>query len=342
VDLEMPWCRAGASQALWGYCLYAVKLNQTADAADVLARWRSRYRAWMAEPVDAQEAEQLRWFESFFRAPSILVYPEWQGGPNPAVHPAAQWLAEAFPEALVRLRVDGPPDDLLELTGGVVELRSISGTFERALSSLREQSPSRIFLIGGTCGTEAAPLAYLNERWDGQLAVVWFDAHADLNTPASSPSGRFHGMVLRTLLGQGPEEYTRHIRRPLTPRQVFLAGCRALDPPEAHYVEQQRLVVSEVSGARSGRVLAERIRVAGFHRAYVHLDVDVLDPASFSEMLVPTPGGPSLEQLTDCIQQLVQTTEVVGFSVVEYRGRSPESRAQLVRLLNKSGLLHGT
>lgn len=272
----------------------------------------------------------------------LVVYPEWQGCGNPEVHAAAFWLAGAIPEELPKFTVDARARESLETAGGVLGLHSISARFESALSELRKARPSGIFLIGGTCGTEAAPLAYLNERWDGQLAVVWFDAHADLNTPATSPSGRFHGMVLRTLLGEGPAEYTRHLRCPLTPRQIFLAGCRDLDPPEALYVERNCIPVAEVSGARSGRLLAARIRAAGFQRAYVHLDVDVLDPASFSEMLVPTPGGPSLEQLTDCVQQLVQTTEVVGFSVVEYRGRSAESRAQLVRLLNESGLLRGT
>lgn len=339
VDFEIPWCRAGASTALSGYCLSAAKLDRTAEIVEMLARWRPRYRGWMAGgALSSQERSTFAWFERFF-APARVVYPEWQGCANPAVHAGAQWLADAFLDAPAALRVDAPSTELLEVANGVIGLRSIARRFEAALLELRETAPSRIFLIGGTCGTEAAPLAYLNERWEGQLAVVWFDAHADLNTPASSPSGRFHGMVLRTLLGEGPEEYTRQLRRPLAPGQIFLAGCRDLDPPEARYVEEQRLVVSEVSGATSGRALADRIRDAGFDRAYVHLDVDVLDPRSFPDMLVPTPGGPSLEQLTECIRELAQATDVVGFSVVEYCGQSSESRAQLVRLLEGSGLV---
>jgi arginase len=50
-----------------------------------------------------------------------------------------------------------------------------------------------VVTVGGTCGVEAAPVAYLNERYAGDLAIVWFDAHGDLNAPDTSPSGHFHG-----------------------------------------------------------------------------------------------------------------------------------------------------
>ena len=93
-----------------------------------------------------------------------------------------------------------------------------------------------VVTVGGTCGVEAAPVAYLNEQYDGDLAIVWFDAHGDLNAPATSPSGHFHGMVLRTLLGEGPHEYVGELRRPLRPAQLFLAGTRDLDPEESAYI----------------------------------------------------------------------------------------------------------
>lgn len=293
----------------------------------------------MTSSLHPREAKPPTGSETTAGTPTIVVSPEWQGSGRPEVQAGAEWLADAFPGPLPRIRVDAPPSEHLHRPGGVLGLGSISERFRATLLELRKQGPRRLFLIGGTCGTEAAPVAYLNERWEGNLAVVWLDAHADLNTPATSPSGRFHGMVLRTLLGEGPGEYTRHLGRPLTPRQVFLAGCRQLDPAETLYIREHRLEVAEVTGAGSGRLLGERIRAAGFARTYLHLDVDVLDPRSFPDMLMPTAGGPSLGALADCIRELVEATEVVGFSVVEYCGRSLESRAQLVRLLEQCGLV---
>ena len=65
--------------------------------------------------------------------------------------------------------------------------------------------PSRVFTVGGDCGVEVQPVSHASACYPG-LAVVWFDAHADLNCPSSSPSGHFHGMPVRTLLGEGPPD----------------------------------------------------------------------------------------------------------------------------------------
>jgi len=64
-----------------------------------------------------------------------------------------------------------------------------------------------LLAIGGDCGADLGPAAQALRRHDGELAIVWIDAHADFNTPASSPSGAFHGMVLRSLTGIGPAAY---------------------------------------------------------------------------------------------------------------------------------------
>ena len=171
---------------------------------------------------------------------------------------------------------------------------------------------------------EAAPVAYLNERYGGDLAVVWLDAHGDLNTPASSPSGNFHGMVLRTLLGDGPSQYTAVLGRPLTPSQIFLAATRDLDPPEQAFVEATAISVTTPAELPSSDVLARRIAAAGFTHVYVHLDLDALDPGEFADMLIPTPGGPRLDHVMSAVSHLADH-DIVGFSIVEYVPRTTES-----------------
>ncbi|MGA2982073.1 MAG: arginase family protein [Terriglobales bacterium] len=117
----------------------------------------------------------------------------------------------------------------MDRTEGVFALKAIAANFVEALDRLRQQFPKHIVTVGGSCGTEAARVTYLNETYNGNMAIIWFDAHGDLNTPASSPSGHFHGMVLRTLLGNGPTSLVQHLRLPLMPKQVFLVGTRDLD-----------------------------------------------------------------------------------------------------------------
>lgn len=67
---------------------------------------------------------------------------------------------------------------------------------------LREKSPENIFLIGGSCESSISCIAWLNKRYAGNMAIVYIDAHGDLNTPQASDSKLFYGMGLRALTGE--------------------------------------------------------------------------------------------------------------------------------------------
>jgi arginase len=255
----------------------------------------------------------------------FLLYPEWQGsGRAHVVHQGALTIArEVFPSKTF-LTIESPENEDLQRENEVIGLRSIAPRFRAALQRVREAAPDRIVTVGGTCGVEAAPVGYLNERYGGDLAVVWLDAHGDLNTPSSSPSGNFHGMVLRTLLGDGPAEYTDALARPLRPSQIFLAATRDLDPPEQTFVAASGISVTRPEELAVPDTLARRISSAGFTHVYVHLDLDALDPREFGDMLIPTPGGPRLDHVISAVSSLA-ALDVVGFSIVEYVPRTAES-----------------
>ena len=268
-----------------------------------------------------------------------LLNPEWQGcGVHASVHAGATALAAALAVDDSAMSIDAPVDERLHASDGVLGLASIAPRFRRTLDALRHRAPDRILHIGGTCGAELAPVAYLNEHYGGALAVVWLDAHGDLNTPASSPSGHFHGMALRTLLGHGPASIVGAFRRPLTARQVFLAGTRDLDPPEAQFVTSAGLSVTTSAELQTPQVLVDRIRAAGFGAVYAHLDLDVLDPSVFPDSLMQTPGGLSPREAAAVLAALHEAFDLVGFSVVEYVPRSPDGLESLRRLLRASGI----
>ena len=221
--------------------------------------------------------------------------------------------------------------------GGVLGLSSIAARFRTALARLRESAPDVVVTVGGTCGVEAAPVAYLNERYAGDLAVVWFDAHGDLNTPSSSPSGHFHGMVLRTLLGDGPPEYVAELRRTLQPQQIFLAGTRDLDPGESAFVRDAGISVTPPAAFTDPLAVAAAVRARGFRNVYLHLDMDCFEPDEFPDALVRTPGGPSFASVAATIVELTAAFDVVGFSLV----RMPFDRGgdTLARLSNLRAVL---
>src|SRR3954464_8939423 len=121
-----------------------------------------------------------------------LLYPEWQGyGVDAAVHHGAHLMARTLFPDVVFTTIDSPLDEPLAIAGGVLGLSSIAARFTATLNVLRADAPDVVVTVGGTCGVEAAPVAYLNERYDGDLAVVWFDAHADITSPAPPPRGHF-------------------------------------------------------------------------------------------------------------------------------------------------------
>ena len=269
-----------------------------------------------------------------------LLYPEWQGsGRSPSVQQGALAIArELFPDTPF-LTVDSPPDEMLTCVDGVNGLGSIAPRFRDAIAALRAAAPDRILTIGGTCGVEAAPVGYLNERYDGDLAVVWLDAHGDLNTPESSPSGNFHGMILRTLLGDGPAEYAAGLRRPLAPAQVFLAATRDLDPPEAAFIAEHRITVTPPTDFVDPQRLVNRIRERAFRHVYLHLDLDALRPEDFPDTLMKTPGGPTLDDVSRMLGALATAFTVAGFSVLEYVPGDAASLAALRILVASTGIL---
>jgi arginase len=279
-----------------------------------------------------------------------LLLPEWQGyGVDAAVAGGARALAGALAQARALaepgavaadafVTVDAPGEERLTLEDGVLGLAALGRQAGQTIDTINAHRPSRIFTIGGTCGAELGPVGYLNQRYRGDLAVVWLDAHADLNTPATSPSSHFHGMVLRTLLGDGPEALVRLVPRRLGPEQIILAGVRELDRDEAVFVSDAAISRLGPADLLVPDRVTGRVRATGFTKVYVHLDLDVLDPKEFPDALMRTAGGVSMDQLVETVQHLDAHFDVVGFSVVEFRPRTDDAVARAERLIKRCGI----
>jgi arginase len=186
--------------------------------------------------------------------------------------------------------------------------------------SLEEQSetialslPERPIVLGGCCCAHVGAVRGLARR-GGRLSVVWLDAHGDLNTPETSPSGNLWGMPLRMLLDAGV----------VAPDDVALVGARNLDPSEAAYL---RAVGIDDSVARA---------VVDADAVYVALDLDVLDPSE-AAVFVPEPQGPSVTEVEGILRDLASRAEVVGVGVT---GGLPDERngPLVTRLLAAGGL----
>ncbi|MDI6407987.1 GNAT family N-acetyltransferase [Streptomyces albus] len=270
--------------------------------------------------------------------PVVVEVPQWEGSSSPTARRLADGARAVaallpFPRVPVRCDERAGAGATVEGVRGLDVLADRLGAVREALATVTE--PVTV-TAGGDCGVELAPVERALRRHGDRLAVVWFDAHADLNIPASSPSGAFHGMVLRTLLGEGPEALRpRHV---LTPDQVVLAGVRALDPAESEYVERHRVRRLTVTELAEPAALVEAVAATGAEAVYVHLDLDVLDPADFASVGVPEPGGLRPHRLADCVRALARRFPLAGLGITEHQPR-PGAAAEdavlddLVRLL---------
>jgi arginase len=225
-----------------------------------------------------------------------------------------------------------------EAGGRVLGLHEIVTQAASALRWLEATAPARLLVIGGDCGSDFAPITWQAARHGSRLGVLYLDAHADLNTPASSPSARFHGMVLRAVLGEAAPALRPLCSRPLATSQIIMAGVRDLDPAERDFLDAADLRPLSPAAITDGSALA----AVQAHPAtcwHVHLDLDVLDPDDFPDVTVPTPGGPTLEAVTRMLVELVRSRDVVSLTVTEHVGGDASARrvADLVAALQRAG-----
>jgi arginase len=149
-------------------------------------------------------------------------------------------------------------------------------TLDGQSDAIARQLPARPLVLGGCCCSHVGAVRELARH--GRIGVVWLDAHGDLNTPESSPSGNAWGMPLRMLIDAGDVD----------PRDVTLIGARNLDPPEVEFIA--------ASGIATGLGdLPERI--------YVAVDGDVIEPGEL-DVFMPEPDGIGLEALEGLLASL--------------------------------------
>ena len=183
--------------------------------------------------------------------------------------------------------------------------------------ALAASLPERPLVLGGCCCAHVGAVEGLAAR-HGRIAVVWLDAHGDLNTPGTSPSGNAWGMPLRMLIDSQTVEAG----------DALLVGARNLDPPE-----QEFIVASGLGTTEAGLTVA----LEGTSGVYVALDVDVLDPAEPAAMFMPEPGGPAIAEIAAFLERTAAAAPVVGAGFTGLRA-APENVAALARFAAALGL----
>lgn len=235
----------------------------------------------------------------------------------------AQAIAGDLPRAATTV-LDVPMEAGESLGTGVHRLSAllrVRGILAEALAGHTEP----VLVVGGDCGVAVAPVAHAVSRHPG-LAVVWIDAHPDLNTAEASPSGAFSGMVLRAILGDGPEGLALATGS-VPASRVVLAAARSFDDEEDEFVGASGIQVVSADALADPEALLAAVRATGADSVYVHVDVDALDPSAIAGNAHPEPFGAALADLTAALARLRAELPLVGASIAGYSPASVDAAA---------------
>lgn len=183
------------------------------------------------------------------------------------------------------------------------------------------QPGERAIFLGGDHTISIGTVAAVRQR--GRVGVLWVDAHADMNTPETSPSGNIHGMSVAALLGDGPaalSEISGH-RPALVAEDVAMIGLRNLDLAERQRVARSgmRTFTMRDIDERGLYTVAQEL-LAGFAHCdtlHISLDLDSCDPTFAPGVGTPVPGGLSYREAHLLMEILADTGRALTVDVVE-------------------------
>jgi arginase len=186
------------------------------------------------------------------------------------------------------------------------------------------KSGALVLVLGGDCAQSIGLLTGAR-RYYKHINLLWFDRDADLNTPATTPSGRIDGMVVAHIIGRGAPELVRFwgesplVREP----DVLLFGIERLDPPEQDFLSKSPLrYVSAAEIQSKGAAAVANEALTHLHadaREFVlHLDLDVIAQEEFPAVNVPGPGGLRLDEVRGALSEFARHKNLLGLDVAQY------------------------
>jgi arginase len=213
--------------------------------------------------------------------------------------------------------------------GDAKYLHQIAATCERLgeLVAAELADGKMPLVLGGdhsiAVGTVAGVSRFFRES-NRKIGLLWIDAHADMNTPQSSPSGNVHGMPLACIAGVGPEELVRMFgfSPKADPANIALLGVRDVDPLEAETVRNagvRAFTMREIDERGMRAAIGEAIAIAtrgtaGFH---LSLDMDFVDPQYAPGVGTPVRGGATYREAHLAMEVICDSGKMISMEVVE-------------------------
>jgi arginase len=248
-----------------------------------------------------------------------LFIPQWQdSGHTNEIYRGSHALKQLMNGDLDFEIIPISEHDTLAIERGIYGYRVILDQLASIQAALERRGPDTVFTLGGGCGVEVPIISYLKQL-HGNLRLFWFDAHGDINSPRSSSSKYFHGMPLRFLIQRiEGNEISRFVQTTIPFADIVLLGTRDLDESERIYIESNGIQMLPPDQCNRDEAIEEVMHGnTDDWKAYIHLDLDVIDPKQYRNVKCPAAGGLSIERISRIIRLIRRSMKVAGISILE-------------------------
>lgn len=258
-----------------------------------------------------------------------LLYPESVSGGLSTYRLGARLMAAMLPEnetqLLVKIDVPALGKTGPTITNGIASEAAVLEGIRKARAALEKEAPERVVTVGGNCIVSLASFDHLHALYP-EAGILWIDAHPDVSLPENGYPNA-HAMVLAALLGRGAPSLAKELKNPaFGAKDLLYIGLQGL-----HDYQRKFLDDAGVDYAVQTETFVSDERILAFltehPQVFVHLDIDVLDPAFFHDTYFANPelvgdgsggGRMTIEELGRILRIVSEKVETPAFTIAKY------------------------
>jgi len=264
-----------------------------------------------------------------------MIYPQWQGASISAWIPEVKnpddasrgyylgaqlldFLAPKNPQQkTITVPVSQEVGDRTPVEG-VIDRDVIAKQTKTAVAMLDVEQPERIITLGGECSVSVVPFTWLAKKYEGDVAVLWIDAHPDITLPGDVYSG-YHAMAVTAMLGKGNKTILSELPAQIPANRILLVGLR--DWERQQIIDRQKELGLKHVGVEDVQQSSEKIlswiKATGAKHVLIHFDMDVLDPAEIIPAVGVSKNGLKMAEVVRIINDVTATYGVNALTVAE-------------------------
>ena len=273
-----------------------------------------------------------------------LLYPDSVSGGLSTYRLGARLMAALLPEndaqPLVKIDVPALGDVDPAVTNGIASVAAVLDGIRKARAALEAEAPDRVITVGGNCIVSLASFDHLHALYP-DAGILWIDTHPDVSLPENGYPNA-HAMVLGTLLGRGAPSLAREMKNPaFGAKDLLYVGLQGLHDYQQKFLDDAGVDYSvQTESFVSDEVILDFL--SRHPQVFVHLDIDVLDPAFFHDTYFANPeltgdgsggGRMTIEELGRILRLVSEKSETPAFTIAEYLPFEAERLAKMFEAL---------